>query len=303
MRLPIRRRAAGRRTARVQRQSSWISRTRLLAALGLAGVSAGFYGLTAAKEFVVDPAQVTIDGVRYADSLEVRADLGLGDEADLSDGALAARNLFRLRTDDMRRRIESQPAVLSASVVAVIPNRLSVIVQERVPIFVWRAGEGAWLIDRDGVALAAADLEADADAAALPQIEDRRTGEAEIVLGSRIDPLDLDVARHLGALTPQLVGSTATSLTITVDDVDGWVVAVPGGWRAVFGPYTPDLHTVDNLDLQVQCLRSLLADREPKVGTVVLAVSADRCGTFTDASPSPKPGRGGQPQPSPEPSR
>jgi hypothetical protein len=105
-------------------------------------------------------------------------------------------------------------------------------------------------------------------------------------MGGRLDPLDLEVARLLGAVTPAQLGSVVTTLAISVDDVDGWVIWAPGGWKAIFGHYTPDLHRTEDIPQQVQCLASLLADREPQVGTVLLAVSADRCGVFTDASPS-----------------
>lgn len=291
MRLPIRRRAAGgRQTVHIQRRSSLISRTRLLAALGLAAVSAAFYWASVGREFVVDPSAVTIDGATYADVAQVRADLGFGPD-DGSAASTSSRNLFRLRTDEMQQRIQALPAVLSASVVASLPNLLAVVIHERVPIFVWSVGDTFWLVDRAGILLASATLPADAGAAALPRIRDLRSGEAAAKLGDQLAPLDLDAARLLGAVTPADLSSAATELDISVEDADGWVISVPDGWRAVFGQYTPDLHKTDEIPRQVQCLASLLANREASIGNVVLSVAPDRCGTFTEASPSPKPSR------------
>lgn len=256
-------------------------------------MSGAFYWASVSPLFVVKPSEVTIDGAAYTDVAQVRADLGLdaaevSDPGTLGDPATSARNIFRLRTDEMQRRILALPAVLSASVVASLPNRLAVVIQERVPIFVWHATSGAWLADQTGALLASADLPNDTTAATLPHIQDLRTSETPVGLGSRLALLDLGVARLLGAVTAADLGSAAAELDVSVEDADGWVIFVPGHWRAIFGHYTPDLHKTDDIPGQVQCLAALLANREPTIGTVVLAVAPDGCGTFTDATPSPR---------------
>ncbi len=123
----------------------------------------------------------------------------------------------------------------------------------------------------------------------LPLITDLRPADGPPSPGEVMAPGDLAVARVLGALTPSLVGSSAPSLVLSVEDPDGWVLSVPGGWRAVFGRYSPDVHPVGDIPLQVQCLRALLTEGETKVGAVLLALGQDRCGTFTSPSPSPAP--------------
>lgn len=296
-RLPFRRRATGRRGARVQRQTRFVSRTRLLAAVGLMAVSGTLYWAVTDPQFVVDPAAVTIEGVTYADLATVRADLGL-DDASINGG----RNVFRLPTDDMERRIEALPPVLAAVVDASLPNTLRVKVHERVPIFVWHTGDAAWLVDRAGVVIAAADLAADPVAAALPQITDERSNQPALAPGDRLAAMDLEAARLLGAVTPADLGSVASAIALSINDTDGWVMSVPGGWRAVFGNYTPDLHTTADIPKQVQCLASLLADPKLTITTVVLATAPDRCGTFVEASPTPKVKPGGGPRQSPRPS-
>jgi cell division septal protein FtsQ len=290
--LPVRRQAAGRRTRRVKRASFWISRTRLFAALLLVVVSGAFYWLTVAPQFALAASGLSIDGDHFTDQAAVRVAIGLPEGA--------TPNLFRLRTQDMRNALEALPPVLSADVSATLPDRLSIVLHERSPIFVWRAPAARWLADVTGVLFAQPSPGADPAEAALPVVADERTGEPAIQAGYRLDALDLETARLLGALTPDLVGSTAHSVSLSVNDTDGWVLTADTGWRAIFGHYTPVLHTTADIPQQVQCLKSLLKNREPQVATVLLAIGPDHCGTYLpDAASSP--GRTSAPSHSPAP--
>ena len=105
--------------------------------------------------------------------------------------------------------------------------------------------------------------------------------------GERVDPVDLEAVRLLGALTPELIGSEAPALTLSVDDESGYVLEWPDHWRAVFGHYTRTLLPPDRIPAQVQCLGELLREREDSVVGATLAVSADRCGTFLPGAPEP----------------
>ena len=211
----------------------------------------------------------------------------------------ATPNLFRLRTLDMRDALEALPPVLSAEVSATLPDRLSIVLHERSPIFVWRAADAPWLADVTGV-LFAQPGPADPAEAALPVIADERTDQPAIQAGARLDALDLETARLLGALTPEQLGSAAHSLALSVDDADGWVLTADTGWRAIFGHYTPVLHTTADIPQQVQCLRSLLVDREPQIATITLAVGPDHCGTYLPVA-TPSSGRSPGPSHSPAP--
>jgi hypothetical protein len=96
-----------------------------------------------------------------------------------------------------------------------------------------------------------------------------------------VDPTETAAMLQIGALTPTMVGSNASSLTFGATDADGFVVtAEPYGWRAVFGFYTPTLRPPSQIAQQVQCLRSLLATGEAAIDTIYLAPSDDRCGTY-----------------------
>jgi hypothetical protein len=102
---------------------------------------------------------------------------------------------------------------------------------------------------------------------------------------------------QLGALTPAQIDSSATSLTLDINDDDGFVMtAAPAGWQAIFGQYTPNLRPTDLIPRQVQCLRSLLGADEKDVHTVYLAPLDERCGTYLPiatprATPTPVPAR------------
>jgi hypothetical protein len=74
---------------------------------------------------------------------------------------------------------------------------------------------------------------------------------------------------------------------VSVTEKNGFVVsALPDGWSAIFGFYTPSLRRPDLIPGQVRLLRSLLAGREATVERVILA--SDTSGTYI-ARPSPVP--------------
>ncbi len=259
-------------------------------------VSGAFYWLTVAPQFTLADGGVTIEGAHFTDPAVVRSAIGLPEGV--------TPNLFRLRTQDMRAALETLPPVLSAEVSATLPDRLGIVLHERTPIFVWRTAAGSWLVDVSGVLFAQPGPGGDPAEAALPVISDKRTNQPVIRAGARLDALDLEAARVLGALSPDQVGSRAHSLALSVDDSNGWVLAADTGWQAIFGHFSPVLHTTADIPQQVQCLRSLLVDREDQIAIITLAVGPGRCGTYDPlASPSPGPGNPGGSGRSPVPGR
>ena len=266
-RIPVRHPVAGRRT-RISRASTRLTRTRFAAAACLLLASGTFQWLTVAPDFALDPGEVRIDGLVHTST-----DAALA-AVELREGVRP--NVFRIRTDALQQALLALPAITRAEVEVVLPDRLGIAVEERRPIFVWRVGGSDHLVDVEGVLFAVA---GPALPVGLPVVEDRRAG-AVARLGERIDPLELEIVRLLGAVTPEMLGSAAPGLTLAIDDRDGFVIHAPTGWRAVFGRYTPHLRTADLVDDQVQCLRSLLAGQEAEIETVFLSPSAERCGTY-----------------------
>src|SRR5262249_35049099 len=91
MYLPIPPRTAGGRSRRTRRSSPAISRTRLLAAIGVGLVTVALYLVSVESVFAVDPARVSISGASYVDTQQIRQDLQL---APAGGDTTAARNLF-----------------------------------------------------------------------------------------------------------------------------------------------------------------------------------------------------------------
>ena len=262
------RRAGGhpRRRSRVRRASAGLSRVRAGAALGMLLAAGGIYGVAASPAFGLGP--VTVRGVQLTDVAQVTARLGL----------VPGTNLFALSTEPLAARLRELPTVAAADVTIRLPDTLDVDVHEREPILVWGVGERRFLVDRDGVLFA--ELGPDSqEGATLPAMTDARAASAALGVGGRLDPLDLDAATRLGSVKPADVGSTASRLAVSVTDANGFVVtAMPSGWSAVFGFYTPSLRRPDLIAGQVRLLRSLLTGREPAVDRVILA--SDTSGTF-----------------------
>jgi cell division protein FtsQ len=68
-------------------------------------------------------------------------------------GADIGRNVFFVPLDDRKKQLEEIPWVESASVIRLLPNRLKVEVQERVPVGFLQIGSKIALIDSHGVAM------------------------------------------------------------------------------------------------------------------------------------------------------
>ena len=244
------------------------------------------YWMLTADSFAVDTPQLSGD-LRYTDPQTIL------DAAGILNGQHP--NVVRLRTDEMARQIADIPAIAQVSVTTSLPNNVAISVAERTPLFAVHWSGGTYLVDSSGRVIASVD---DAKAAQLgvPVIEDDRSavkpedGQA----GATFDPIDLAAVLQLGAVTPALIDSSATSLQLAITDDDGFVMtAQPNGWRAVFGQYTPNLRPTDLIPRQVQCLRSLLGAGEQGVQTVYLAPLDERCGTYlpvpTPLVPTPAP--------------
>ena len=264
--------------SRVRRVSAGIAPARVGAILGLAVAIGGLYALTTADAFAIKKTDIT--GTVWTSQAEI-----------LDALAMPARpNAFEVSTAELTDRLAAITAVRVASVRIVLPETLAVAVTEREPLIAWHVGSHRYLVDSAGLLFA--ELRDDADpaaSAALPQVDDQRSTDVTFATGSRVDAVTLDAALRLGSLTPADVGSTAKRLAIRLDDTDGFsIAAMPGGWTAVFGFYTPTLRTTDLVPGQVRLLRSLIYGREAGVLRIVLA--DDRSGTYIPRpATTPKP--------------
>jgi hypothetical protein len=196
-------------------------------------------------------------------------------------------NVFHLETGPLEAALRTLPAVADADVSVALPDAALVVhIQERVPVLAWEVDDKRYITDASGSIFAIVDRDADLpDGVAV--VDDRRLAAADgLVVGGRIDPIDLDVATRLGSLTPADIGSAATRLQVIVTTEDGFVVSAPGDWQAVFGFYSPATRSTDMIPGQVRLLRSLLDGREVAVRRVILASATD--GTYIPrATPRP----------------
>lgn len=267
----------GRRARPVRRASAGLSTIRAGAALAMLVSAGAFYGVGASAAF--DYTRLQVDGLVFTDEVTV--------EAALADAR--GENLFQLQTGPLKAGLEALPTVAHAQVDVRLPGTLAVTIDERDPVLVWQAGEQRFLADAEGLLFARLEGDLPRQAAALPVVEDRRSGSVGLSVGSRLDAVDLDAATRLASLRPTDVGSSAVALAVAATDENGFVVrSMPAGWSAVFGFYTPSLRTTEIIPGQVRLLASLLVGREPLVGQVILASETD--GTYVPrATPSAGP--------------
>jgi hypothetical protein len=266
----------GRRTRSIRRRSAGLTPVRAGAALAMLLSAAAIYGLAATSAFGFQRLQV--EGAAITGDTAVRNRLALDE----------GTNLFEIATDALEARVREIPAVADAEVSVGLPNTVKVAIHERRPIVVWRAGESRWFVDDTGLLFAEAPDSAPKDLADLPVINDDRLASVSFRVGSKIDPVDLEIARRLAALTPAQVGSAAAGLSVGVTDENGFVLSsVPKSWVAVFGFYGLSLRTPDLVPSQVVLLENLLRQAGESTVAMVILADADDGTYIPKASPSP----------------
>jgi hypothetical protein len=275
-RTPIRGASPVRSGRTVKRASARLTRTRiasgsLMAASIVAGVVLCLtpaFGMT----------QVVVDGNDYTSSAAVTEKLALTD----------GQSLFLLDTRSAAARVREIPSVAGATVDLRLPGTIVVHVVEREPILAWVVGSRRLLVDSDGTVVAEHAVDASNGAGSgtgssgtsLPAVTDARVASSNLGVGTVIDARDLDAATRLASLRPVDVGSTADSLTLAVDDTDGWTIKGAGkGWTALFGSYATSARPPSMIPGQVRLLRSLMIGREASLVRILLADETH--GTYT----------------------
>jgi hypothetical protein len=235
----------------------------------------GIYGVAASPAFGFGNLQV--EGVRFT------REASLHEVLDVPPGS----NLFSLSTGALRTKVLALTTVERVRIAVALPNTLVIEIEEREPVLAWKVGRQSFLVDPGGRLFADLGTDRPPEARALRVMEDSRRASRALGLGDILKPVDLEAARLLGSVVPADVGSSASTLQLSVTDEHGFVLGTgPNGWTAVFGFYTPTLRTTDLIAGQVRLLRSLLADREGQVQRVILASETD--GTYVPR-PSPTP--------------
>lgn len=208
---PRRRRHAARRILSLVR----LAGVAVLILAALAGLTANLKWLLTSPRFAV--AAVDVQGAHRLTEQEILA------AAEIAPG----QNLFRVDRAEVAARLARLPAVKRAEVIRAFPNRVTLIVEERVPFTLAQAGRLYWL-DEEGVSLGP---EPRAVAPRLPLITGLRPGElggGQPAAGARAA---ISILRSL-----LRVGS---ALTREISEID------------VGGPEGPVLYTVDGVEVRL----------------------------------------------------
>ena len=226
-------------------------------------------------------------------------------------------SLLGVNLREAEEAVAALPLVASVRVSAGLPDGIQIRVREKSLLLRWQIGDRVYAVSESGELLgetASLNLAPSAAAAlaAAPLLYDDRTLSPLPTVG-QLTATELDVATRLASLTPEDLGTAATTLTLRLLSDFGFVVEATGPsieWSAVFGIYSATIRPTSMIPGQVRLLRSLLAGRETRIGWVILA--DDQAGTYTakgvrppspSVSPSPSPGTSPAPSdPSPSPS-
>ena len=138
-RVPVRRGTLAKKTASRLKTTTILGLA--VALLGCVAVAASTYGIRAARFRIESSDSIKISGVHNASRVQVMEVAG-------SD---IGRNIFFVPLDERRKQLEQIPWVESASVMRLLPNRITVSIAERTPVAFVLLGSRSSLIDANGV--------------------------------------------------------------------------------------------------------------------------------------------------------
>jgi cell division septal protein FtsQ len=282
---PAASRLASVRVARVREERAH-RRARRIGSLALAALAlAGLVALLVAPTFHVHRIEVSGNQRMTADQVVAAA------------GLQHPGSVFQVDPSDTERRLEVSTWVRAASVSALLPDRVSIHVDEWQPAAVYRAaGGGPWYLSDEAVVLGPVDggagglLEVDGPAQPQP-----RTGRAAM------DRALLVALVNIQRGLPGLIGQDVQSFTI--DSCGNLTMNAAAGWKAQFGLVnTPeDLATLES---KLAALKALVVS-----GGVDLRAAGyvnlmnPNAAAVPVPTPKPRPGRASPSQsPSPLPS-
>ena len=260
-------RARGLRERGLRRTRGVVTPARAAGLLGM--LTAGFLFTLVTGPTAFGLSRTDLPELTWTDRSAVEAALALPDGG----------NVFALDTGPLETALEALPGVASAEVGVALPDAAVVVsIEERTAILAWEVGNRRYIADASGTIFAEV-RDDEAVPAGVAVVHDQRASSVGLFgIGGHITPVDLDVATRLGSLGPADIGSAATALRVVVTDADGYVLATPRGWDAVFGFYSAATRPTDIIPGQVRLLRSLLGGRELEVRRVILA--SDTSGTY-----------------------
>jgi hypothetical protein len=178
-------------------------------------------------------------------------------------------SLLSVDSEALERDLTELPAVADAQATLRLPGELQVSITEKAPSFIWRTTAVQLVGAADGsiiTELALSD-QPDAGLRRLPVVQDDRFASRALTVGDVVPAPELRVALRLIGLDPELLGSRARRLAVTVDDEFGFLIAsAQPAWRAAMGFYELDPRETRasadaRLEQQLSAIRTLFATR------------------------------------------
>ncbi|MPZ49936.1 MAG: FtsQ-type POTRA domain-containing protein [Dehalococcoidia bacterium] len=163
-----------------------------LALLPLVLVAAGTFTLLRSPWLTVQ--EIRIAGAETLDAA------GL---AELSD--LQGRSMLSLPVDEATERLQALPQVRTASISREWPQTVTIHVEERVPFAFWSTGNRDYVVDADGVVLAAG-----VPSGPAPRIVE--PGDRILAAGDRVHPDALTLADRIMRESPRFLGQSIREL-------------------------------------------------------------------------------------------
>ncbi|MCY3954775.1 MAG: FtsQ-type POTRA domain-containing protein [Nitrospira sp.] len=186
----------------------------------------GYQWLPSAVAGLLSIKRVSISGTERLDRRVVLSLLDLPDD----------RSLLSVDLSSLERKVETHPAVASASVGRVLPHTLTVIVVERKPAALFQHAGGTLFLDKEGVVLS---LAPDRPAGTLPELTGLSAvkilgGDLKIQVQAR---KGLRFAKHLQGHAGPAVSVDLSDPRFMVGKTDGLVFLVKNDFQNMWHPY------------------------------------------------------------------
>jgi len=160
------------------------------------------------------------------DEVKVRGNQTLTEEELTQKARVLGGNIAFVNPNEVRDRLQELTLVKRAKVRRLLPRRVSITVEERMPWAVWQNAGTLFVIDDEGMIIGT--IEDPQDMVLIEQMD-----PAELAVGSQVDRKVVDLAARLIETLPAAVG--AAPVRFEYLSYGGLVVVTDSGLRARFG--------------------------------------------------------------------
>ncbi len=237
------------------------SRSRIAAFLVFAMLVAGLVTMVNGPWLRV--AHTSHAGERYTPGEELQAVLA----------GYVGRPLLSLDSAEIAAQLVQLPAVAEADVSARLPDGLQVTIVEKEPAATWLTPAARLVLAGDGRIIGSVARTADLprELERLPVVDDQRPASRSLAVGGAVPVAELEAARRLLGLDPELLGSHAEGFSLQVDEEFGFtLISGQPDWQAALGfyqaaPGETQEEAMARLEAQVAAVRTLFAERPERL--------------------------------------